>query len=313
MDKLMLVGGNGFIGRTIIEQLHDQYQIVVLTRNPDADFFKESGVRYLQYDGFDTPSELLKQIMRTETPDYILNLASVVTAERDLALLSQMVEVDFKLLLSIYDAAKDLKSLKLFVQFGSAEEYGNIAPPFRETDREYPNSPYALSKQLATNTAIMLRANFDFPVTVLRLGNVFGKYQPSGKFIPYVIEKLHTNSDIEMTLGEQKRDFIYAPVVVAILHELIKRHDKINGEIINVASGESHSLKDIVEFCRTSIGSSSKVIYGKYPYRENEMMDFCCDTSKLSRLTSHFGKIDFYKDLTTHIKQTLGDGHEISG
>lgn len=58
-------------------------------------------------------------------------------------------------------------SLKLFIQFGSSEEYGAKISPFKEEEREYPSSPYALVKQLTTNTAMMLYYNYNFPVMVV--------------------------------------------------------------------------------------------------------------------------------------------------
>ena len=143
------------------------------------------------------------------SPNYIINLASIVTAERDMLLFEGMIQSNLKVLLNLYERFKDDKSLKLFIQFGSSEEYGEIESPFYETAREEPNSPYALVKQLTTNTAMMLHRNYDFPMAVVRLGNLFGPLQNKSKFIPYVIEQLRNNQPLNVTLCEQKRDFIY--------------------------------------------------------------------------------------------------------
>ncbi|MHC8501877.1 NAD-dependent epimerase/dehydratase family protein, partial [Bacteroides hominis] len=78
-------------------------------------------------------------------------LASIVTAERNMSLFDELISSNLKILLNLYERFKEESLLKLFVQFGSSEEYGSEQSPFREEDRECPNSPYALVKQLTTN------------------------------------------------------------------------------------------------------------------------------------------------------------------
>ena len=75
------------------------------------------------------------------TPSFIINLASIVTAERDLSLFDGLISSNLKILLNLYDRFKGDDSLRLFIQFGSSEEYGSEGSPFVETQRERPNSP----------------------------------------------------------------------------------------------------------------------------------------------------------------------------
>lgn len=143
------------------------------------------------------------------TPDYIINLASIVTAERNLSLFDELISSNLKVLLNLFERFKEDKTLKLFIQFGSSEEYGSEGSPFKEDNREKPNSPYVLIKQLTTNTALMLHRNYKYPVTVVRPGNLFGPGQNESKFIPYIIKQLRENKPLNVSPCEQKRDFIY--------------------------------------------------------------------------------------------------------
>ena len=147
-----------------------------------------------------------------------------------------------------------------------------------------PNSPYALVKQLTANTALMLYSNYGFPSMVVRPGNLFGKYQHKSKFIPYVVSQLKNNLTINVTPCEQKRDFIYATDFAWCIAQLIKSYNKAIGQIVNVASGESISLKEIIEFCKLEVNSFSEVNYGALPYRENEVMDLKCSEDKLASI-----------------------------
>jgi nucleoside-diphosphate-sugar epimerase len=163
--------------------------------------------------------------------------------------------------------------------------------------REEPNSPYALVKQLTTNTAIMLHKNYAFPIMVVRPGNLFGPLQGIKKFIPYVIDSLKQNAPLNVTPCEQKRDFIYADDFAWAIGEILKNHTKAVGQIVNVSSGESLSLKSIIEHCRIMIGSKSEVNYGAIPYRENEMMDLRCSVAKLESIIGQPVKFDMLNRL----------------
>lgn len=292
-ERLFLIGGSGFIGKNLVRCLHEQYAISVYDKFIDKEYFS------LYPDVKTNLIELDKDKISedVEAPDYIINLASIVTAERDLSLFDSMIASNLKVLLNLYERFKDETKLKLFIQFGSSEEYGNDGSPFVETMREEPNSPYALVKQLTTNTAMMLNRNYAFPIMVVRPGNLFGPLQGGKKFIPYVIDSLKHNAPLNVTPCEQKRDFIYADDFAWAIRELLKNHTKAVGQIINVSSGESLSLKSIIEHCRKVIGSKSEVNYGAIPYRENEMMDLRCSVSKLEAIIGQPVKFDMLNRL----------------
>jgi nucleoside-diphosphate-sugar epimerase len=279
-ERLFLIGGSGFIGKNLVRCLHDKYAISVYDKFIDEAYFAgypDVKTSLIELDKDRIPTDV-------DTPDYIVNLASIVTAERDLTLFDSMIASNLKVLLNLYERFKEDAKLKLFIQFGSSEEYGNEGSPFEETMREEPGSPYALVKQLTTNTAMMLNRNYGFSIAVVRPGNLFGPLQGRTKFIPYVIESLKNNASLNVTPCEQKRDFIYADDFAWVIGQLLEHSSKAVGEIINVSSGESISLKAIIEHCKEVIGSTSTVNYGAIPYRENEMMDLRCSVAKLEAI-----------------------------
>lgn len=306
MEKIIITGGFGFIGKNLIDFLSVKYQIVVVDKYIDEEFLKNNkDLKYYKYDFF--KDDNIKEIIEKENPNYIINLISIVSAERNMEIFNDMIQVNFNILLKLYEASKELTELKLFLQFGSGEEYGNINSPFKESDREDPNSPYALVKQLTTNTAIMLNKNYSFPSIVVRPGNLFGKYQDNNKFIPYIINQLFENKNIETTPGEQKRDFIYVVDFAKGIGLILESYDNLLGEIINLSSGKSMSLKEIILFCKDYINSNSEIEFGKIPYRENEMMDFRLDITKLKNKTDLNFDADILDGLKKYIKILKGD------
>ncbi|MEI3459253.1 MAG: NAD-dependent epimerase/dehydratase family protein [Bacteroides cellulosilyticus] len=281
MNTLYLIGGSGFIGKNLVRCLSPFYSITVYDKYIDRVFFAS-------YPDVETHIlDLVREKLPVEkpTPDYIINLASIVTAERDLSLFDGLISSNLKILLNLFERFKKDDGLRLFIQFGSSEEYGSEGSPFKEENREYPNSPYALVKQLTTNTAVMLHRNYGFPAMVVRPGNLFGPGQSRSKFIPYVIDQLKKGEPLNVSPCEQKRDFIYVDDFAEAIHRLFDNSDKCVGEIVNVSSGNSISLKEIIEFYKSELHSTSEVHYGALPYRENEAMDLRCSISKLYSIT----------------------------
>ncbi|WP_294658784.1 NAD(P)-dependent oxidoreductase [uncultured Fusobacterium sp.] len=282
MEKVIIFGGCGFIGKNLTKYLKKFYDVIVIDKYIDDIFLKENKIEFYQYD-FENIDQL-KKIIDEEKPNYIINLISYVTSVRELSLFPKMINSNLDILLKIYETTKDLENLKLVMQFGSGEEYGNIESPFTEIMKEEPVSPYAIAKLLTTNTALMLYKNYNYPICIVRPSNLFGKYQAKDKFIPYILEKLKNNEKILTTFGEQKRDFISIDDFVNIIQKLLEKSSLIRGEVINVGSGISISLKDIILYLKEKLNSTSEIKFGAIPYRENEMMNFCLDISKLESI-----------------------------
>lgn len=297
-ERLFLIGGSGFIGKNLVRCFYEQYEISIFDKFIDHDFFAQ----YPRVKNNLMELDKNKISADIESPDYIINLASIVTAERDMGLFDSMIASNLKVLLNLYSRFKDDKTLKLFIQFGSSEEYGNDGSPFTENMREEPNSPYALVKQLTTNTAMMLHRNYSFPIMVVRPGNLFGPHQNKSKFIPYVIDNLKKGKSINVTPCEQKRDFIYVDDFAWAIRMLLDNYQKAIGEIVNVSSGESVSLKEIIESIRMGIDSTSQVNYGALPYRENEMMNLKCSVKKLESIIGQSVKFDIISRLKEYIQ-----------
>jgi nucleoside-diphosphate-sugar epimerase len=293
MESIFLIGGSGFIGKNLVEYLSEKYNVTVVDKYIDEEFFKRYPL--VETIKIDLVEEHISE--GYATPDYIINLASIVTAERDFSLFDGLISTNLKVLLNLYERYKDDKRLKLFIQFGSSEEYGSEGSPFVESMREQPSSPYALVKQLTVNTALMLHANYGFPAMVVRPGNLFGKYQNKAKFIPYVISQLKAGQPLDVTPCEQKRDFISATDFAWCIGKLLENYTKCRGDIVNVSSGKSMALKDIIELSKGLIGSNSEVNYGARSYRENEVMDLRCSVHKLEKIIKSDIAFDMEKSL----------------
>jgi nucleoside-diphosphate-sugar epimerase len=89
-----------------------------------------------------------------------------------------------------------------------------------------------------------------------------------------MIERLKNNeASIDLTEGEQQRDFIYYEDIVDAFETVINRNDEIaTNSNFQVGSGEHISIKELMLFLKEQTGSTSILNFGLIPYRENELM-----------------------------------------
>ena len=184
----------------------------------------------------------------------------------------------------------DWKRLKRFVQIGSSDEYGNLPAPQHEDLRESPISPYSLGKVASSQLLQMLHRTQDLPVVVLRLFLVYGIGQDNRRFLPQIIQGCLSNKPFPASAGKQLRDFCYIEDISrGILLSLT--NDKVNGEIINLASGTPIAIKEVVERVKIAVGQG-KPEFGKVPYRKGENMELYADKSKATDLLGWRPKVN---------------------
>jgi nucleoside-diphosphate-sugar epimerase len=104
---------------------------------------------------------------------------------------------------------------------------------------------------------------------------MFGPRDDNQKFIPFIIHTLlHNPSKLALTAGQQRRDFVYVADVADLFVHIVKHVDTLNTfEEFSAGTGQSVSIREIVEYIHDSIKSTTSLEFGALPYRINEIMD----------------------------------------
>jgi len=133
---------------------------------------------------------------------------------------------------------------------------------------------YALSKSqfqewLKTYSKKMLCVN-------MVLEHFYGPYGNQKNFVSYVVNQLLNKVDhLNLTMGEQKRDFIYIDDVVSAFLLILDKCLMLKSGYLNyeIGTGISISIRDFVDLVKQLTGNTSTNLnYGVIPYRENEVM-----------------------------------------
>jgi nucleoside-diphosphate-sugar epimerase len=110
----------------------------------------------------------------------------------------------------------------------------------------------------------------------MRLEHFYGLGDDESKFTTFVINKCLANSEnLELTPGEQKRDFIYVDDVVSAYMTVLNNDNKDNKwfEEYDVGTGKSITIKEFVETVWRLTNSKIKLDFGVLPYRKDEVMN----------------------------------------
>lgn len=134
------------------------------------------------------------------------------------------------------------KRYKNFIFLSSVEIYGQEPTlPITEATKTTPENFYAEGKLKAEELIVSSLEKF----TILRLPGIFGEGS-SGGFLKTVSERLNQGLKVSLSnKGETLRDFVSVGDLSNLISLLSSKDGR--GEILNVATGNSHSLKEYVE------------------------------------------------------------------
>ena len=280
-DKVLVVGGTGFIGKHLIKRCLKETPFVTCigcSGIGNEKIFVQD-IEILQADI--TDKKQLQSTLSDKTFDYVFNLGGYINHTPYFMGGRQVIDAHFIGLMNLLDCL-DRERLKGFVQIGSSDEYGNAPSPQRETMRENSISPYSQAKVASTHLIQMLHRTEGFPGVVLRFFLVYGPGQDNKRFLPQIINGCLNNIEFKTSEGKQLRDFCYIDdVIEAMIKAAALPQSK--GKVINIASGTPVMIKDVIQKVML-FTDGGKPMWGAHPYRVGENMQLYADISLAKNL-----------------------------
>jgi nucleoside-diphosphate-sugar epimerase len=168
--------------------------------------------------------------------------------------------------------------------------------PIRESDRVDANNPYALSKYLAEQVCSFYARAYGVSVVALRIFNVYGPGQDDKFLIPLVVRQILDPgcSEIEVMDLSPSRDYVYlSDAVDGIL--LSTRAPQ--GSAFNLGSGQAYSVEDIIKRASAAAGIH-KPYRARGDRRRNEIDRTVADFSNLYDAVGWFPRMSIDKGLS---------------
>lgn len=122
----------------------------------------------------------------------------------------------------------------------------------------------------------------------IALEHFYGPLDDESKFVTYIIQSLIRRVEkIDLTKGEQKRDFIYIDDVVDAFVRIIGNSDRLGNGFYHyeIGSGRTIAIRDFVMLAKAYAGNSTTNLnFGALPYRPNEIMESQVDITDIEKL-----------------------------
>ena len=292
--KILISGGTGFIGYHLAKKCLDlNWSVVSISTKSPIKKRRLKNVKYLKLDI--SKKKLLRRL--PSNFDYVVNLAGYVDHSDKK-----------KTMQSHFNGCKNLssffidKNIKKFIQIGSSIEYGKLKSPQRENKKNLQKtySVYGKAKLLSTKFLLSLYKKYNFPATIMRLYLVYGPMQEQNRVIPITIMNAIKNKKFNCSSGNQIRDFIYIDDLINVLLKILKKK-KLDGEIVNIGSGETVSIKKLIlKICKLSNGGQPQ--FGKIPLRKDEIIKLFPFLSKVKKSISWSAKVSLDQGLKKTIQ-----------
>ena len=250
-NKILVTGGSGFIGSTLVDMLVIQgYSVVVIddlstglesNHNESVTYFNRDLCNYIDY-----PNELVEILNKFD-----INTVYHMAASADVFLSINNPETVYKInvlsSIALAKACKETGVEKLLFASTSAV-FGE--PKYLPVDEEHdtkPISPYGLSKLGFEQYLNYFSIDTDMSITIFRLPNVYGPRQRpdlEGGVIAIFYDLMKQNRPIRIFGdGQQTRDWVYVDDIANAFCKALKNNKKFN--IFLLGSDTETSLNNL--------------------------------------------------------------------
>jgi nucleoside-diphosphate-sugar epimerase len=272
--RVLITGIHGFTGRFMAAELKAHgCEVIGMGRQPS----QEAG--YYQADLANTAE--LHKVLGQIQPDIVVHLAAVAFVGHGVAdAFYQVNLIGTRNLLEAIEACGKTPECVLIAS--SANVYGNASEGLLdETTPVSPANDYAVSKVAMEYMVSLWHSRL--PIVITRPFNYTGVGQDENFLLPKIVSHFVRRADrIELGNLDVWRDFSDVRAVVSAYRGLLEARPI--GQTVNVSSGVTHSLRQVIDMCREITGHELITEVNPAFVRDNEVKTLCGDNSRLRGL-----------------------------
>lgn len=301
--KVLVTGGAGFIGSTLVRALLKEKADVIVFDN----FFSGDMINLVDIQNEikilngDILSKKFVNVLTKNDIEYVFHLAAEPYIPDCYDRPEKFFEVNANGTMNVMLACRDA-SVKRIVHYSSSEVYGTAKfVPMNEGHPTLPLSTYSVSKLAADRLCFTLHHEQNIPIIILRQFNTFGPRETHPYIIPELITQLSKTNKLKLGNIKASRDltFVEDSVRAAIL---LMKEKKAVGDVFNVGTGKDWTVEQLANIIGELMGHDSiQIEIDKARLRPLDVQKLNADASKIRRLTGWKPKID----LKTGLEKTI--------
>src|SRR5688572_30293458 len=257
----LVLGGNGFIGSHLVDQLlAEGHRVRVFAKREEYYRKPIESVEY-QYGDFGNRGLLMEALTNIDSVFHLISTTLPKTSNDDPAfdVQSNVIETLFLLEQCITRKVKKV----IFISSGGTVYGKPSLIPIPENSQTDPECSYGITKLAIEKYLHLYWVLHGLDYCVLRLANAYGERQrPTATqgAIPVFLERALRNDEIVVWGdGSVVRDYIY----VTDISRAVTKTLTYSGEtkVFNIGSGQGHSLNEVIHVIESVIGRSLQVKY----------------------------------------------------
>jgi len=274
--KILITGATGFIGRHVVQWLVDHGYDDIIATGTSIEKAKQfswfSNVNFIPCDYF---AEDINYYEFFDRPDLLIHLAwKGLPNYMALFHMEENLPIEMRFLRSFATS----KKTKIAVT-GTCNEYGVVNGCIAEDHPTNPNTVYASAKDALRRYLDFFAREYGFSWNWIRLFYMYGEGQSQKSLLPQLDAAISRGDDeFPMSGGEQLRDYLPVEIVAEYICRIaLSKEDGV----VNCCSGETISVRRLVEERVAASGSSIRLKTGVYGYPAYEGMAFWGSTEQL--------------------------------
>ena len=225
---ILVTGGAGFIGSNFVLEWfrHSDEPVVNLDAltyagNRENLASLDGDARHHFVHGNICDAGLLERLLAEHQPRAMIHFAAESHVDRSIHGPEDFIQTNIIGTFRLLEAARayhgqlpeNAKNAFRFLHVSTDEVYGSLGrdePPFAETHRYEPNSPYSASKAASDHLVRAYHHTYGLPVLTTNCSNNYGPYHFPEKLIPLVIHNALAGKPLPIYGdGQQIRDWLY--------------------------------------------------------------------------------------------------------
>ena len=265
MKAILVTGGAGFIGSNFIQYWYDTHpefrilnlDLLTYAGNPDniPARIRNDQDRYEFWYGNVCNPDLVSSLVARS--DIVVHFAAESHVARSLYDNRVFFETDILGTHTVANAVvKHADRIGIFVHISTSEVYGTaVEQPMTEEHPLNPMSPYAAAKAGADRLVYAYLKTYGIPAVIVRPFNQYGPNQHLEKLIPRFITSALTDTPLELHGGgHARRDWLHVQDLCRRIDLVIAKRDKAVGEVFNLGSGETATVREIADLVLDHFG-----------------------------------------------------------
>jgi nucleoside-diphosphate-sugar epimerase len=309
---VLVTGASGFVGSCLAHRLVETgCSLNLILRNPEKSWrlspiLEKSNLFKHRVDLTDL--EKLKKTIDEISPDVIYHLATYGAYPGIQKDLGEMMRTNVIGTLNLVTACAK-KSFSCFINTGTSSEYGMKEHRITETDLLEPMTYYGVSKAAATLFCQTFAKNENMPIATFRLFSPYGENEEKSRLFPTVILSCLLDKPLHLSSPLSVRDFIYIEDAVDAYLLSAGSPSAISGQVLNIASGEQHTVGEVVDAVIAITKSKIRPQWGTEQKKQPEPTTWVADISKAKKLLGWAPKNNFktgVEKTVSWFRQNLG-------